>query len=271
MGPFLRSAFLLFLFIRLCPGQGIRAEAHPPAEAEARELLAGVCSGEVEIGQKPAGLVASCKTCPAFTANKGGEGPFTLRSVTYGSFSAPLSRDALLDFNGCDGPRLTGGSAVVNRTAAGWRVVRYEPMAHSSECQKYRLKEQRDILICQGGWTGQGADLTTLYTLDMAATEGERFRALLGVSDNAGACPEVWKVVRIEKMALRDLNYDAMPDLLVFVSAGKKALSEAERKKCLEGVAPPESQVHRVDFLFNGKEFLVAPWSAETKKMLEDF
>lgn len=271
MGSLFRGVFLLFLFLPFCFAQGFRSEAHPPIEAEGRDLLGAVCPSDIQSVQRPGGAEISCKTCPAFTLSKGQEMPFTLGSVTYGSFSAPLSRDAILDFSGCDGPRFTGGSALVTKAAAGWQLVRYEPMTHSSQCQKYRLKERREILICEVMWAGQGEETVTLYTLDLAAAEGERFRALLAVTDNSTACPAVWKTVHIEKTVLRDLNYDAMPDLLVFVSAGKKAVAEADRKKCLQGLSPPESQMYRIDFLFNGKEFLAAPWSAETKNLLENF
>ncbi len=263
----LRGPHLLALLSlsTICLAQGFRTDAHHPAGPEGQQLLAAVCPKGMEAG-------LSCKTCPSFTEFKGREGPYTLRNVIYGNFTAPSVEEAFVSFAGCAPPPAAGGSVLLKRSPAGWQMAQYIPGRYAWDCLRYPLKQRRFMLICQDGWDWQGYSETEIFTLDFAASEESRLQQVLHVvADNAGTCPETWKRIQIVKAEFRDMNYDAMRDLSLYVGAGQVHVPAEYRKKCLEGMTPPELRIQKLDFLFNGKVFLPAHWSAEQKKLLEDF
>src|SRR5712692_8476385 len=262
--PLLLPLFLLPLSA-ICLGQAFHTEGRHPAAPEGLPLLAAVCP-------KSMGADLSCKTCPSFTEFKGRDGPYTLRNVIYGNFTAPSVEEAFVSFDGCAPPPAAGGSVLLRRSPAGWQMAQYVAGRYAWDCLRYPIKQRRFLLVCQDGWDWQGYNESEIFTLDFAAPEESRLQQVLHVvADNAGTCPETWKRIRFVKSEFRDLNYDAMRDLLLFAGMGQVRVPAEYRKKCLEGMPPPELKTVKLDFLFNGKVFLAAPWSAAQKKLLEDF
>ena len=262
---FLSLSFLVF-FQPLCRGQALRSDAHQPTEQEGLQLLRAVCPNDVQTASR-----LSCKSCPSFTPFQGQDGPFEMRKVVYGNFTGRGSEEAFVGFAGCSPPPAAGGSVLLKKSPAGWRMVQNEPGRYAWECQRYPLRNRRQILICQDGWAWQGFQETEIYTIDFAAPQETWLQQLLHfVADNSVACPETWKKINIIKTELRDMNYDGWRDLSLFVTAGKVKVPEELRKKC-EGFPPPEMKLHRLDFLFNGRDFVVAPWAEEVKSLLENF
>jgi hypothetical protein len=262
----------LVLLPAVCPAQGVRIDTHVPSEQEGLDLLRAVCPNDLQ--SKPSasgGVEFSCKTCPAFTVFPGKGGPFTMLKVIYGNFTSPSSFEAFVGFAGCAPPPGAGGSVLLKKSPSGWSMSQFEPGRFAWDCRRYPLRNRHQILLCADGWTWQGFQETEFFMLDFAIPGEDHAQQLVQlVADNAGACPEIRKKISIDRTELRDLNYDGWPDLSVFLSAGKAATPEDRRKNCTEG-PPPPMRAYRLDFLFNGKLFLTAPWSAETKKLLEDF
>jgi hypothetical protein len=109
-------------------------------------------SGEAEA----IALAQSTPHSTVLTAYSGEPGG-VLRSVVYGNFTSSSSREALVDFMGCE-PHASswGGSALLRRSNSGWSFVRYEKGLRSSRCLKFPERNGRNSLVCHGSWMGQG-------------------------------------------------------------------------------------------------------------------
>jgi hypothetical protein len=267
------------LLILIVPAVVFAETSHRPARDEGVSLLLAVCSRSITFDQDEKGLLLVCDACPQFTP--GGRerfaplvaalGSFRFESIIYGSFTAPGAGEAVLSYYGCASHIYHHGGSVLLRRASGeWSLVDHEIGVITDHCQTYRLKSGRDILLCQSEDGGQGQLTSWVFTYDFNDSKaGEQ--VLLHVSDTSGMCWDREVVGGIDKIVVGDLKGDRMPDLSIFAHSRVVHVPREARDRfgCHEHFKPSPAPYHRVDFLFNGTTFTVAPWSAGTREQLE--
>ena len=189
----------------------------------------------------------------------------------YGNFTRAGVQEAVASFSGCE-PHADnfGGSILLEKTPTGWKVKSYESGFISDECLKYRLKSGRDLLLCQGGYGGQGEIDSSLFTFDYALPKQQHSKTLLSTRDTVSTClPGDKTVGSIEGVQLRDLNHDGMSDVVVTVKAAKVKPPAGHEQDCGESLVLPMIKTRELDFLFGEDTFKIAPGSAETKRELD--
>ncbi len=250
--------------------------SHPPTDVEARDLLKAISPAGIRthnLGERQA--FVACKPCPTFTHwgySRAGRGSFfDLETVVYGSFTAPHTREAVGGFEGCEDHATTANfrsSVLLRKERNGWRMVDYQRF-ETSKCQDYRLPGGRDILLCQGFTGHPDESVSWIFTYDFADPEGRNERDLFAVVNTWGACRSAAVVGSIDKLELRDLDHDGMPDLIIHATVIEERASGFQGV-CAADFSPPPGKTYQIDFLFKQGRFVVAPWSAETKNTLEE-
>ncbi len=135
---------------------------------------------------------------------------------------------------------------------------------------KYRLASGRDLLICRGGYTGQGENDSSLFVFDYTLLKDHRSQTLITTSDTLATCQGGDQVTgSIEGIELRDLNHDGIPDLVVAVKAAKVKIPDGQEENCGAHMKLPPIKSQEIDFLFSNGSFKVAPWSARAKQSIE--
>jgi hypothetical protein len=253
-------------------------DSHPPTLEDARALLPALCESGVMAKTTQHGVDSGCRLCPsvvpgggAFNSTDPAEASFSLYGVIYGSFTREGSQQAVADFSGCE-PHANnfGGSVLFEKSPRGWRVKSYQGGFISSECLKYPMTNGRDLLICRGGYSGQGENDSSLFVFDYLLPKEQRSQTLLTTSDTLATCLGGDQTMgSIEGIELRDLSHDGLTDLAVSVKAAKVHIPDGHEQDCGANIKFPNVKPQEVDFLFSNGSFKVAPWSARTKQAIE--
>jgi len=258
-------------------GEAFPTDSHPATLDAARDLLHAVCPADASVTAGAKGVTAGCKACPAIvpggnSLGSDGSGPaFSLDGVIYGSFTRTGAEEAVANFSGCE-PHANnfGGSILLEKSPSGWKAKSYQAGFISDQCLKYRLRAGRDLMLCEGGYTGQGEIDSQLFIFDYALQGDHQTNTLLSTMDNVGACLPGDKIVgSIESVHLRDLNHDGMPDLVVTLKAGKVKPPAGHEQDCGDSPVLPAVKTQELDFLFDDGTFKVAPWSAKAKQAVD--
>jgi hypothetical protein len=253
-------------------------DSHPPTLEAAHELLQAICAADNVVPHGTHGVSAGCRSCPDivpgnedFNSVRSNTPVFLLESVIYGSFTRAGVREAVASFSGCEPHSHNfGGSILLEKAPSGWQVESYHPAFISDQCFKYPLKSGRDILLCEGETGGQGEMDTWLFTYDYARPERHQAKTLVSTIDTVSHClPGDQFVGSIERVQLRDLNHDGMPDLMVSVKAGKVHIPSGHESNCPGNLSLPPVKTYELDFLFSDETFEIAPWNARTKQAVE--
>lgn len=253
-------------------------DSHPPTLEMARDLLHAVCPADAIAATGQHGVNAGCKSCPEIGVSEvgassvaSGEAAFSLQGVTYGSFTRERVQEVVASFSGCE-PHVNnfGGSVLLEETSAGWKVKNYQPGFISDECSKYALRSGRDLLLCHGGYVGQGQVYSVIFSFDYTLPPDQRTKTIFSTTDTVDACFLDRRVMgSIEYVQLRDLNGDGMPDIAVGVEAATVKPLSGHEHDCTEALARPTVKIQELDFLFTDGTFKVAPWSVQTKQALD--
>ncbi|MEP6538318.1 MAG: hypothetical protein ABJF23_23470 [Bryobacteraceae bacterium] len=218
----------------------------------AKEFLAIVCPGHVA----GAGHEYGCDTCPDGEASAdAGKPSWTIQSSITGHFTEAEAENIVLSMEGCE-PHATnfGGSVLLAKRGGRWERNWYQPGALTARCRKIPLADHREILFCEGSYTGSGTASQSLYTMDLSMPEARRFTRLLLVEDTMAACFAGTSLRRVflEKVEFPDLNADGMPDLRVSIQTGNtKKFTEAEISKlCPDSLPRPATRRSTMEFLF---------------------
>lgn len=188
---------------------------------------------------------------------------FSLRTALFGSFTAPGIEEAVADFSGCE-PHATdyGGSILLWKLHGSWTMVGYTPALITSACRMYHLKTGRDLLLCEGEDHHMAGSWQGIFTCDYGKLKPDRFRSVFAAVNTGVACGHsaVWS--SINKVELRDLNGDGMPDLALSVSVGQGTFPNPGGS-CVAKASTQSVHNYRLDFLFQSHtdRFYPAPWS----------
>lgn len=263
------AAILLGFFI---PVSANAAEARLPDERAARAILQAVCPGQIRVEVLKNGTAYGCGGCPSFTAFAGqppagdNKPDFELRTVLGGSFTRPGASEMLAEFYGCEPHAANfGGTALLEKAGPKWRRVRYAAGVVGL-VRAYSRVDGRDIVLDQGGYTGQGTSTGWISFYDFSAKPDPAEHTLFRVEDTLGNACQLDRVslAYIEKLEFPDLNGDGKPDLRATVRWGRATVPAKFRGKCMEDFKPASPPAYTIDFIFDGRNFRVAPGSAAT-------
>lgn len=277
--------FLLTTFVWAQPKPVFPDDTQDPKQAGGAELLEAVCPGHVVIGKD-----IECKiVCPEFTTN-GGDLGWGLARITRGHFLSPQSDDAVLSMSGCEPHSYNfGGTILLTRQAGKWNMLWYKGGIPTGNCHRVKLQSGREVLICLGGYGGQGMVETNLYIEDLltpkAALMADGNNAFFSVGDNTGSCgynledeSKPFPLTRhyIERVLFQNATDETSLGLSVFARRGERTMTIAQVKACYEEHIPgiphrgltfdPPTKPYRVDFKFDGKKMVRVNASAGAPK-----
>jgi hypothetical protein len=266
------------LLLAVCfPSVGIsRSVSHTPTAPEAAEILNAVCPGSYAIDSLMAPRrILGCKPCPSFTERDGlGIGhrdSLDLETVIYGSFSAPGAQEAVATFYGCVDHAAAANfrsSVVLAKRQNVWQMepYGYKQGIDASQCQAYNLQDGRQVLLCRSFEGHPDVSYGGIERWDFEAVE--TMRSLIGTINTWGACREKALEESISDFQILRLPTSSVPGVSVTVNV-VQASCPGRLGVCAGSCVPPPPVDYRVDFLYEGGDFVVAPWSRSTKEHLD--
>jgi hypothetical protein len=175
-----------------------------------------------------------------------------------------------------------GGTILLTRESGSWKKLWYKAGVETRQCHKVKQATGREILVCLGGYGGQGFVSTSLYVEDlttptpalMANTQPDG--NLFEVEDNVATCgvylgpDEPPKPFPLQRAYLQRVIFDAGPDgklkrLSIYGREGTRPMTPKDAKDCInEHVAgaphkgldfTPQTKPFHVIFNFDGTRF----------------
>lgn len=248
-------------------------ERKNPVDDLERATVQTICPNQVRTEKLKNGTAFGCGGCPVFTSfagqepSKGNQPDFELRKVLTGSFTHAGAKEVLAEFFGCEPHAANfGGTLILDQS--GSKPKRVQWVAGTiGLIRAYAVAGGRDLVLSQGGYTGQGESTGWVSTYDFAKPDSA-VQTLLTVEDDTGnACTSgVVKVGYVSGLEFPDLNGDGKPDLRVTVKAGKAKVPAKFRGHCELDFKPPEVPSYTFDFIFMGRTFRVTPSTAAALK-----
>lgn len=247
-------------------GQDMVWRSRLPNPPDTRPLLQAACTSGSSLP-----VPSGCKPCPEFTTDGSGSSPetkgtFDLRSVSFGSFTAPGVEEAMMSFGGCEPhAHAFGGSVLIKKVHGAWEFVEYYRAIHTSACKTYHLKTGRDLLLCEGQGCFMGGECgQAIFVCDLSEEQSDRFPTVIEVHDTSGACRGHAVSGSIENATLRDLPGGGMPMLMISCTAGRTEPRNGG-DSCDEVNPREQARTYKLDFLFqpDTNTFVPAPSSRD--------
>jgi len=251
----------------LCFSQELVWKSAVPGPAQAASLLHAVCPGSAQParGSIP-GSLPGCGVCPDYTTNGDpqyrmhtGE-TFALRSVLYGSFTAPGVQEAIASFEGCE-PHATefGGSILLSKRDDSWLLVRYMQSLITTGCRAYHLWTGRDLLLCEGEDGHMDETSHEIFVCSFSSQNPPVCPAVFTVVDTRTACGTSAAWGSIDDAALLDPNGDRMPGLSLKITVGQGTYPANNGGSCLWPALHSSVRKYKLDFWFQPKTGSFAP------------
>jgi hypothetical protein len=222
-----------------------------PDAAEGAAILKAVCGDAGQVKDSPQGPKMYCTPCPDFTSLHGvSTEQFELRWVLAGSFSAPGAEDLAAFFRGCE--LLTdrfGGAVLLNKSADGWKMSRYDSAVVPMAARAVRLNAGRDVLFVESNFIGLGLDNNNLYTFDFTQQSGTARQNVLHLTDTSRSCG-----YDIAKASLDKVTWQGQ-DFTANVTWGKIKASQDYLRDCPDKIPAVPTQNYELHFKFDGTQF----------------
>jgi hypothetical protein len=260
------------------------SDGEDPRQSGGAELLEAVCAGRVASSKE-----IRCRTaCPTFTGFHGEPFDWYLARVTRGHFISPTSEDAALWMEGCEAHSENfGGTILLTRRSNRWAMLWYKAGVVTERCHKVPLKSGREVLVCMGTYGAQGDNTTELYVEDLLRptcvmmAEGDN-APIFQVNDDTLTCgegagdAEPDQPYPITRAFIEKVEFNAIA-MSVTARFGKRPMKPEDSSACTEedlrehSVAKffPLTKRYRIDFLFDGHDYKLAPASAAAARIFE--
>ena len=250
-------------------------DSQDPKQAGGAEMLESVCPGYVVVGKE----IRCNIPCPKDTGFENEVFEWDLARVTRGHFLSPESDDAVLAMLGCEPHSENfGGTILLTKRSQRWTMLWYKAGVPTESCHEARLPNEREILVCIGGYGGQGSVSTVLYVEDllspsatlMAGHAGAFFEVLDTVATCGWNLEDESKPFPLTRNYIERVDFRTRPDgsiqgLTVFARRGERSMTEAEVEACSDEQSlnkphkginfSPPTKPYRVDFTFDGRTF----------------
>jgi hypothetical protein len=222
-----------------------------PDAPEAAAILKAVCGDGGQVKDSPQGTQMYCSPCPDFTSLHGlTTEQFQLRWVLAGSFTAPGAQDLVVFFRGCE--LLTdrfGGAVLLNKTADGWKMARYDSALMPLAVRTIRLRAGRDVLFAETNFIGLGLDSNSLFTFDFTQQPGTARQNIIQVSDTSRACG-----YDITRATLDKVTWEGQ-DFTATVTWGRIKAGQDYLRDCPDKIPDVPVQAYQLHFKFDGTNF----------------
>jgi hypothetical protein len=216
---------------------------------------------------------AGCDVCPTGTFFRTGR--WDLRSVIFGHFVSPASEDVILGGWNCEShANGNGGSFLLTRSDAHWRLVNYAAGRIVEDCKKLKGSDGRDRLVCMGSDQHIGIGDSFLYVLDPALFDRqEGLNIFFRVSDSLGSCSTLVRdgLSAVESGEIEHVVFAKTLDtgvitIIVDARLSRAFLPHASLEDCNIHLKPGEerlrpgirTELRRFQFLFDGKAMRAA-------------
>src|SRR5882724_204118 len=255
---------------KLTPPANAIAPGVSPADIEA--AVAVLCA-PADIIRSRNGAASGCKKCPEGTQFHGQNmGEWELRNATIGHFTSPHENNLILDGFNCDSHSQNfGGSFIFSMSAGKPRLLKYAIGLITDQCHKFPFADGREFLVCRGGWTGQGENTGTIFMARFDATGKESQTIIFSTTDTQATCGDP-SDAQVDGSEVKDTQFvinssGQTSEMTITATYGKLTCAQSNAKRA-PGVDPPGVKTYQLKYLFDGKQFTIAP---ESKAALKAF
>jgi hypothetical protein len=276
------AVFALLTFAPAGKAQGAGGQLQPPNAAGANPRTADIehavalLCPQKDLLRSKSGSISGCRTCPIGTDFRGdGSSQWEFRKATFGHFTSPTADNLLVDGFNCDSHASNfGGTYVFTFTSGRARLLKYAQGLHTEECKKFLYPDGREFLVCRGGWSGQGENVSYVYSAVFDAVGKDMQTMVFTTTDTCATCSEDGSVV-VKESAVKDVRYATkdsgeLTGFTITASLEKRKcsqfLSSADPKKA---PALKPAKTYEIEFIFDGKQFHVAPQSKAIQALFE--
>lgn len=266
---------LLLATLLLCTSSGGRGQgqtaqssntAAPAAsQADIEAAVAALCK-PADIIRSKNGNASGCKNCPEGTDFFGQHmGEWELRNSLSGHFTSAQNNDLILGGFHCDSHASNfGGSFIFSLKSGKPRLLKYDNGLVIEQCHKFRYADDRDFLVCRGGWSGQGEYDGYFFLTRFDATGKDSQTVIFSTRNTEGSCGD-GSGGSVEGSDIKDAKFSAtdsgeLTGMTITATNGTITCAQAKVKRA-PGEEPPSMKTYEIQFLFDGKQFSVAPAS----------
>ena len=219
------------------------------------------------------GNASGCKACPKGTDFFGQNmGEWELRNSLSGHFTSAQANELIVGGFNCDSHANNfGGSFIFSMKTGEPQLLKYDNGLITDTCHKFRYADGREFLVCRGGWSGQGLNDSHVFLTRFDATGKNSDTVIFGTSDATASCSDDPKT-KVPSSGIKDIkfsiNYSGAPaDMTVIATFGQVTCGEVNTKRT-PGKDFPSVKTYKLHYIFDGKEFTIAP---ESKAALKAF
>lgn len=235
-----------------------------PADVEA--AVSAICPTRF-ITRAKDGSASGCSACPVGTDFYGDKtSKWEMYAASPGHFTSAHDDNLILDGYGCDSHAMNfGGSFVfLLKEGAKPRLLKYDQGLITDQCHKFSYADGRNFLVCRGGWTGQGESNGTVFVTSFGPTGKDTSTILMTSLDTTGTCVDDRSTV-VQSSGISDIKFAVkdsgeLTGMTIVATLGKIKCSETDAKR-KPGELPAAVKTYEIEFLFDGKQFKVAPTS----------
>jgi len=236
-----------------------------PSEGGAAELLETFCPGQVDVGEE-----VKCREPLDGNEIPGFDCPPRARMVTRGHFQSPRSEDALLAYTACEPHSAHGGStALLTREGSVWKRLWHKPGLITDHCHRMTIRSGREILVCEMTEGFPGVTSRGLFVVDVLREPDvprnyyvdDDFFGVVDEMTCGGPGDVVGEPIThsyIERVEFHPRPSGDGENVTVFAQYGKTERTAEMIQTC----SSPPTKPYRIDFLFDGHAYKVAPRSA---------
>ncbi len=234
-------------------------------KADVEAAVALLCPAKDIVREKD-GSASGCKTCPVGTDfHNYGQSSLDIYRVMFGHFTSASDDGLLLSGSGCDSHGNNfGGSFVFSFKEGKPRLLKYANGLLTDQCYKFAFPDGREFLVCKGGWSGQGEGDAYVFMASFGANGKDASTTILSTRDTTGLCSgesdDVFQSSDIQDIRFAKNESGGITGMTITATLGNVTCTQnalAMKTKKL----PASVKTHKIEFLFDGKQFKVAPAS----------
>jgi hypothetical protein len=257
---------MILLFLTALPAF---AETPPPDAAEYLSFFQRICpEGKI---LKKGGVPIGCECCPKTAVSAGECGQeYEIVASVRGSFTSPAANEAVVTMLGCLPHSLHFGANYVLRFENGvWKPARYNQGLLAEKCEKWKLSDGRDALLCRASDGHQGYFEHFIYLMRFDPSGGAAVQRVFQTDDSVNWCSgvddDIKKVIQseIRNVEYPDLDGDGSRDLRIRVSLGSIIPTKAQLDACqsanpgadLQRIFGIKPRTYTLEFLFRDDQF----------------